>query len=118
MRCLCVLTELVSLPEAGQGGVETSALLLAGAELLQQLAHLLLARVQQPLQGHLARAHLLQLAAEGLLSRFGRFEDKDAERTLGSETTQRYLRDLFPQVDDAEPVAEAREVLQLAAPLL
>lgn len=29
-----------------------------------------------------------------------------------------YLCDLFPQVDDAEPVAEAREVLQLGTALL
>lgn len=60
MRCFCVLTELVSLPEAGQGGVQASALLLVGTELLQQLTHLLLTHVQQPLQGHLAWAHLLQ----------------------------------------------------------
>lgn len=29
-----------------------------------------------------------------------------------------YLCDLFPQVDDAEPVAEAREVFQLSTALL
>lgn len=29
-----------------------------------------------------------------------------------------YLRDLFPQVDDAEPVAKAREVLQLSTSFL
>lgn len=39
--------------------------------------------------------------------------------TLGSRYEIKcYLCDLFPQVDDAEPVAEAREVLQLGAPLL
>lgn len=104
----------MSLPQAGQGGVETSALLLAGAELLQQLAHLLLTHVQQPLQGHLAWAHLLrgQATAEGLSNRFSFFKHNQ------EKSVQRYLRDLFPQVDDAEPVAEAREVLQLAAPLL
>lgn len=42
-------TELVSLPEAGQGGVQTSTLLLVGTKLLQQLTHLLLTHVQQPL---------------------------------------------------------------------
>lgn len=29
-----------------------------------------------------------------------------------------YLRDLLPQVDDAEPVSKAREVLQLSTALL
>lgn len=29
-----------------------------------------------------------------------------------------YLRDLFPQVDNAEPVAEARKVLQLGTAFL
>jgi len=45
------LTEPVGVPEAGQGGVEARALLLVGAKLVQQLAHLLLALLQQPLQG-------------------------------------------------------------------
>ncbi|TNN45389.1 hypothetical protein EYF80_044410 [Liparis tanakae] len=44
------LTEPVGVPEAGQGGVEARALLLVGAKLVQQLAHLLLALLQQPLQ--------------------------------------------------------------------
>lgn len=56
----CVPTKLVSLPEAGQGGVQTSTLLLVGTKLLQQLTHLLLTHVQQPLQGHFSWAHLLQ----------------------------------------------------------
>lgn len=54
------LTELVGLSEAGEGGVESGALLFVGTKLLQQLTHLLLALLQQALQGHLAWAHLLQ----------------------------------------------------------
>lgn len=54
------LTELVGFSQAGEGGVESGALLLAGTKLLEQLAHLLLTHVQQTLQGHLARTHLLQ----------------------------------------------------------
>lgn len=54
------LTKLVSLSEAGEGRVKTSALLFVGTKLLQQLAHLLLAHVQQTLQGHLTWAHLLK----------------------------------------------------------
>lgn len=58
---MCVsLTELVGLSEAGEGGVESGTLFLAGTKLLQQLTHLLLAHLQQALQGHLAWAHLLQ----------------------------------------------------------
>lgn len=77
----CVPTELVSLPEAGQGGVQTSTLLLIGPKLLQQLTHLLLIQVQQALQGHLAWAHLLQKpvhnrAMDGLKHNGGGHKDK------------------------------------------
>lgn len=60
---VCVLvspTKLVSLSEAGEGGIESGALLFVGTELLQQLTHLLLAHLQQTLQGHLTWAHLLK----------------------------------------------------------
>lgn len=60
MCFLWSLTELVGLSEAGEGGVESGALLLVGTKLLQQLTHLLLAHLQQALQRHLTRAHLLQ----------------------------------------------------------
>lgn len=125
MGCFCVLTELVSLPEAGQGGVQASALLLVGTELLQQLTHLLLTHVQQPLQGHLAWAHLLQNTVDnrgifqlGLFQSLLALKRMEEKKGLFIWISQRYLCDLFPQVDDAEPVAEAREVLQLGAPLL
>lgn len=55
-----ILTELVGLSEAGEGGVESGALLFVGTKLLQQLTHLLLAHLQQALQGYLTWAHLLQ----------------------------------------------------------
>lgn len=54
------LTELVSLSEAGEGGIESGALLFVGTKLLQQLTHLLLTHLQQTLQGHLTWAHLLK----------------------------------------------------------
>lgn len=98
----------MGLSEAGQGGVEPSALLLVGTELLQQLTHLLFAHVQQALQGHLSWTHLLQ-EKRPPLARQG--------QTWSLELSS-YLRDLLPHVDDAEPVAEAREVLQLSAALL
>lgn len=60
--CVCgwTLTELVSLSEAGEGGIESGALLFVGTKLLQQLTHLLLTHLQQTLQGHLTWAHLLK----------------------------------------------------------